>query len=109
MSLNLSDRLSSISPIMLKKLFEYRVLKLQKNRTVYLSKQKRDSVKIYFEHIHFTQNYQYQHLSSPNKVLKKQLFETSGEGLRYMIKKCLPTSNIVDRLFSKAGWLVPVK
>lgn len=98
------SRLGPNAPIVYDKHFESAVIKLQEKRTFDLSEDERKSVRHLLISKDDLQN-RTKTISFADQIVKKRRMEISGEGVGYMQTLfLLPTSNIVERLFSKAGW-----
>lgn len=99
------ERLSPSAPIVLDKVFESALVQIQRGRSAELSPSQVRSVK----HLQITANppgnIDDKSISFAERVLKKQKLQSHASTSEYMdMRFLIPTSNICERLFSKAGF-----
>lgn len=98
------ERLSCNANIIYNSEFENALVKLQEHRTYDLTNAERSAVHELLN-THSTANHESENISFAERAVKRRRQETTGQGIGYM-NTCFitPTSNMVERLFSKAGW-----
>lgn len=100
-------RLSPTAKIVICPNFESAVNKLQENRCYDLTESEPNSVRSLLHCADEESVGDDSSLSFAQSVFKKRQMETTAEGIGYVNTSILlPTSNIVERLFSRVGWIL---